>query len=518
MSDNGKEVLTLTAEEALQYGPPPATDGDDDLSMLGSGDVPMEPTEPSANGDGDGKPARKRKRKKLRPIPDSSKHFALTDTGLAERFVSLYGHNVRYCHPWKKPLVWDGKRFRIDDTGSVEYLAKRTARSILTEASREEDKYLRSQLIDFAKASESAPRRAAMVKLAQSEPGIPILPSDLDKDPWLLNCLNGTLNLKTGELHPHNRDDLITKLCPIRYDPAATCPRWLQFLDRIFASNAALIQFVQRVCGICLTGDVSEQILLVFHGIGANGKSVLLIVLLSVLGPDYAMQAPPDLLMEKRNDAHPTERADLHGKRLVCSIETEDGRRLAESLVKSLTGGDRLRARRMHEDFWEFAPTHKLILACNHKPVVRGTDHAIWRRIKLVPFPVVIPPAEQDKNLAAALQAELPGILAWCVQGCLDWQRHGLGEPPEVIDATASYRVEQDALAEFISQRCTLDPDTYDRASRLFAAYSSWTGDKSVTQRRFGKAMTEREFERFNNNGVCYRGIRLNDTEGEDSP
>lgn len=470
--------------------------------------------EPSSNGDG--KP--KRNRKKLRPIPDSSKHFPLTDTGLAERFTEQHGHNARYCHPWKKWFVWDGTRWRNDDTGAVDNLAKRTARWILTEASQEEDKYIRSQLIDFAKASESATRRAAMVKLAQSEPGIPILPSDLDNNVWLLNVPNGTLDLKTGELRPHDRGDMITKLCPVRYDPAATCPHWLQFFDRIFASNAALIQFVQRVCGMCLTGDVSEQILLVYHGVGANGKSVLLNTQLAMMGTDYAMQAPPDLLMEKRNDAHPTERADLHGKRLVCSIETEDGRRLAESLVKSLTGGDRLRARRMHEDFWEFPPTHKLILACNHKPVIRGTDHAIWRRLKLAPFNVVIPAAEQDKSLAATLQGELPGILAWSVRGCLDWQQHGLGEPAEVTDATASYRVEQDALAEFISQCCTLDSNTYDRASRLFAGYSSWSGDKSINRRRFGKAMTDRGFERFTNNGVCYRGIQLTDNDGDDSP
>ncbi len=299
------------------------------------------------------------------------------------------------------------------------------------------------------------------------------------------------------------------------FDAEATCPLWLQFLDRIFASNASLIQFVQRVCGICLTGDASEQILLVYHGVGANGKSVLLNTQLAMMGLDYAMQAPPDLLMAKSQDSHPTERADLFGKRLVCSIETEDGRRLAESLVKSLTGGDRIRARRMHEDFWEFTPSHKLILACNHRPVIRGTDYGIWRRIRLIPFNVVIPAEEQDKNLAAKLAAELQGILAWAVQGCMDWQRHGLSEPAEVVDATASYRVEQDALAEFISQRCTLDPDTYDRACRLFAAYSSWIGDKSITQRRFGKAMTERGFERFNNNGVHYRGIRLDDTEGD---
>jgi putative DNA primase/helicase len=279
----------------------PATDGDDsDVSG-----VPMEPSDKRK-----AKPSRKRKAKK-RPIPNNSDHFPLTDTGLAERFNELHGQNVRYCHLWGKYLIWDGQRWKIDNSGMAEYLAKRAARSILTEASQEEDKYLRSALIDFAKASESATRRAAMLKLAQCEPGIPILPTDLDLSAWKLNCSNGTLNLKTGELHPHDRGDLITKLCPVAFDPAATCPLWGQFLDRIFSSNTALIKFVQRVFGICLTGDTSEQILLVYHGIGANGKSVLLNTQLAMMGLDYAMQAPPDLLMAKSQDSHPTERADL---------------------------------------------------------------------------------------------------------------------------------------------------------------------------------------------------------------
>ena len=200
---------------------------------------------------------------------------------------------LRYCHPWGKWLIWDGKRWRLDNTGMVEHFAKRTARSILNEAAEEPDSTQRGKLIDFAKASESAVRLAAIVKRAQSELGIPILPDALDKNPWLLNCVNGTLNLKTGVLQAHNRADSITKLCPTAYDPAATCPRWLTFLDRIFASNSALIEFVKRVCGVCLTGDISEQILLVYHGVGANGKSVLLNTLLAMLGTDYAMQAPP---------------------------------------------------------------------------------------------------------------------------------------------------------------------------------------------------------------------------------
>ncbi len=319
------------------------------------------------------------------------------------------------------------------------------------------------------------------------------MPEEMDRGPGLLNCANGTLDLKTGQLREHRHGDILTKLSPVAYNPDADCEVWERFIDQIFQSNSELILFVRRLLGYCLTGDVREQILPIFWGTGANGKSTLLNAILEMMGDDYAIAAR-DLLLAKRGERHPTELADLFGKRLVCCVETDQGRHLAESLVKDLTGGDRIRARRIREDFWEFSPTHKVILCTNHKPVIRGTDHAIWRRVRLIPFGVTIPAAEQDKSLPNKLHAERPGILAWCVRGCLEWQREGLGLPAVVQAATSAYRDEQDMVGTFIADCCVTGLADYRvKAGDLFGAFVAWckrTGEKEITQRVFGDAMT----------------------------
>jgi len=444
--------------------------------------------------------------------------FPLTDTGLAERFAKQHRDKIRYCHPWQKWVAWDGKRWRADDVGAAERLAKETARSILAEAAEEPDDETRDAIVSFARSAESASRRTAMLKLARSEEGIPILPDALDRDPWLFNCDNGTIDLRTGELHHHRQNDLITKLSPVAYLADAESPTWQRFLCDIFNDNAELIGFIQRLAGYCLTADVREQVLTIFHGAGANGKSTLLDAIQGALGGDYAMQAPSDMLMARSNDQHPTEKADLFGRRLVVAIETNEGRRLDEALTKSLTGGDRIRARRMREDFWEFPPTHKLILACNHKPEIRGTDHATWRRVRLVPFNVVFDAEHQDKQLPAKLAAEREGILAWAVAGCLEWQRDGLGLPGDVAAATESYRAEQDTVGEFVAQCCEVKPGARVRAGTLYGVYREWAeraGEPVIPQRAFGRRMTERGFERLKISGIWYTGVGLADGQEE---
>jgi putative DNA primase/helicase len=271
---------------------------------------------------------------------------------------------------------------------------------------------------------------------------------------------------------------------------------WCKFLKVVLA-DVELRAFVRRLVGYCLTGSTQEHVLPFLYGIGSNGKSTFLNVVLALLGVDYAIKAPTDLLLAKKNETHPTELADLFGKRFVACIEAEDGRRLAESLVKELTGGDRIRARHMREDFWEFSATHKIWLAANHKPQVRGTDHGIWRRIKLIPFTVIIPDDQQDKELLNKLLAELPGILNWALAGCLEWQQAGLGEPPAVKAATADYRNEMDVLGDFIADRCIIGDDYGAGSAQLFEAYKAWAesaGERPVTQRRFGLQMVERGF------------------------
>ena len=420
----------------------------------------------------------------------------LTDMGNGKRFAQQHGQNVRYCWPWSKWLVWDGRRWAIDESGAVVRCAKAVVKQLYSEAGDIEDDDLRKALVKHARDTEKAPRLNAMLDMARSEPGIPIQPADLDKDPWLFNCVNGTMDLRTGELHGHRREDFITKLCPTPYDPGADCPTWLRFIEQITAGDRGVHRYHRRAAGMSLTGVVRDHVLFFCYGTGANGKTTYLTALQDTMGPDYAMKAPPDLLLTRKAESHPTERADLAGKRFVACIEAGEGRRLAESLVKELTGGDRVRARRMREDFWEFAPTHKLWLAANHKPIIRGTDLGIWRRIKLIPFTVTIPPESQDKTLPEKLRAEASGILAWAVLGCIEWQREGFDdEPAAVKQGAAAYRAEMDIIGGFLDDCCLFGDGNEASAKALYTCYLEWAkanGEKPVNRTAFGYAMQER--------------------------
>jgi putative DNA primase/helicase len=423
-----------------------------------------------------------------------SRGYNLTDLGNSERFVAQHGENVRYCYAWQKWLVWAGARWERDDAGQVHRLAKEAVRGIYQEAALSEDEDRRKALAKHATRSEAADKIKAMLELARSE--IPVSPDELDADPWLLNCKNGTTDLRTGELREHRREDLITKIAPVEYDPNAAAPAWAATLERVLPSEAVR-EFFKKLCGYAISGDTSEHILPVLYGTGANGKSTVLNALLEAAG-EYGMQAAPDLLVAKRG-GHPTEVADLFGMRVVASIEVEDGRRLAEALVKSLTGGDKVRARRMRQDFWEFGPTHTAFLCTNHKPEIRGTDTAIWRRIRMIPFTETIPPAEQDKKLPAKLRSELPGILTWAVEGCLEWQRAGLKAPDEVRKATGAYRSEMDVIGAFLRDECEIDESGAEgyRATLkdVYGRYEEWCaegGEKPETRRKFNARLTER--------------------------
>lgn len=422
--------------------------------------------------------------------PQQPARFNLTDMGNAERFVARHGDDVRYCYPWGRFLVFTGQRSERDEAGRTHRLAKETVRSIYGEAAAAEDEDRRKALAKHATSSEAEGKIKGMLELAKSE--VPISPEELDADPWLFNVPNGTIDLRMGELRPHRREDRITKMAGAEYHPDAPAPIWAATLERVLPSNEVRA-FFKRLCGCALTGVVSEHILPLLHGTGANGKSTVLNALLQAFG-DYGIQAAPDLLIAKRG-AHPTELADLFRMRLVASVETEDGRRFAESLVKQLTGGDKVRARRMREDFWEFEPSHTVFLATNHRPEVRGTDNAIWRRIRLIPFTETIPPEEQDNELPEKLRGELPGILAWVVEGCLEWRRGGLQAPDEVLAATQQYREEMDVLGTFLDECCDLGPGKNVAAADLYAAYGQWctdTGEQQETQRKFGRRLTER--------------------------
>ncbi|MCH8043047.1 MAG: hypothetical protein IID44_04950 [Planctomycetes bacterium] len=409
--------------------------------------------------------------------------YHLTDMGNAQRLVRLHGRDLRYCYHWKRWLIWNDTRWEPDESGEIVRRAKITVAKIYDELSGL-DKDERKAMARHAMSSEKRERIGAMIALAESEPGIPIATDKLDKNPWLLNVENGTLDLRTGELRQHQRDDYLTKLAPVRYDPDADCPTWLRFIDSTFDGNQSLAEFVRRLFGYCLTGSTRDHILAFLYGTGANGKSVLLNTTIDVMGPDYAMKAPADFLMIKRGEAHPTERADLFGKRLVAAIEAEEGKRLAESMVKELTGGDKVRARRMREDFWEFDATHKVMLAANHKPTIRGQDPGIWRRILLIPFAVRFwdasrgesgpPELEADKELPEKLLAEKSGILNWLLLGCIDWQAKGLAAPKEVLIETDNYRNEQDVVGRFVDERCLESEEAEATAKDLYASFQEW--------------------------------------------
>ena len=357
----------------------------------------------------------------------------LTDLGNARRLVARYGTELLHAPQLGQWLAWDDTRWAEDLTGAVSRRTKAVLDDLLDII--KDSPLDRRKLLQQWLRSQSAPRIAAAMELASTEPGVPVLLEELDRDANLLNCHSGIINLETGELLPHDKSFRMTKLAPVAYQPGADAPRFLQFLDEIFDSDAELIDFVQRFVGYGLTGEVREHTMVFCYGTGQNGKSTLLNTLRTLAG-DYGIQLDPAVLMVSGYDQHPTGLTDLRGARFVTTIETEGGKRLAEALVKQLTGGDRIRARRMRQDYFEFLPSHKILFAGNHLPRIRGTDVGIWRRICLVPFDVQIPDSQKDATLGDKLEAELPGILAWAVEGAVQWYRNGL----QVPDASSERR------------------------------------------------------------------------------
>ena len=430
-----------------------------------------------------------------------------TDLANARRLIAVHGNKLKFCHAWGKWLIWDGRRWAVDENGSVYRLAKNIADQIWRVATMAGD----YDIEKWAKRTSSKTGLSAMLSLAESE--VPITVDEMDSNAWLLNCQNGTVDLQTGELHAHRREDLLTRLCPTEFNPESSSDVWDNFLESVFVQTS-LIDFVQRLLGYAITGDVSEQILPILWGSGSNGKSTLIDAVTNALGKDYAGTLPRSMLMVTKGERHPTELTTLYRKRLMIAHETDDGARLSESLVKQLTGGDAITARGMHQDFWEFQPSHKLLMLTNHKPQVRGTDHAIWRRLRLVPFTERFEGERKDKSMPEKLEAQAAGILAWLVRGCLQWQAEGLNEPEAVKVATAEYRSSEDALAAFIDDYCLTGRSEYKvRSTDIYKAYQSWTdsvGERAISQRKFGESITERGFEKTKSNGVWYLGIAIN--------
>jgi putative DNA primase/helicase len=440
--------------------------------------------------------------------------YANTDDGNARRFAARYGDDLRYVYSRRKYLRYVGPHWVEDDGAHVEAMARQAVRDILTEAHKEEQDDRRRKLSQWALASQSASRIAAMYTLARSD--LAVDSACLDADPMLLGVANGVVDLRTGALREASRGDLITRCTGIVYDPHAKASRWSEFIATITAGDVELAEWLQRSVGYTLTGDTREQCVFLLYGLGANGKSVFLNTLRAVLG-DYGTVTSADTWMvRERGGAASNDLAALRGTRLVVSSETEDGQRFAEVMVKQVTGGDSLKARFLYGEFFEFRPAFKLWIAANHKPIIRGDDFAIWRRIRLVPFTVTIPTAQQDRALESKLRDELPGILAWAVEGCRAWQRDGLPMPKVVVQATAEYKSEMDHFGEFLTERCVVEPRAQVSAKALFAAYLEWADasgiDRTWTLQKFGRKLAERGITKDRTRlGFMYRGVRLRD-------
>jgi putative DNA primase/helicase len=450
-------------------------------------------------------------------LPDSKNELAdieinLTDVGNARRLVLNYGHELRWCEAWHKWLFWDEKRWARDDILKIHQRAKDTIRIMYREAAEEFDENKRKNLAQHAYKCESIFKIKAMLEVAKSD--VAVKPDLFDVNPWLLNVSNGTLNLRTGELLPHIRENYITKLAPVEYDPLAECPKWISHLKRIMNHNQNLLDFLQTGYGYSLTGNTDERKMFIQYGTGANGKTTTNEVVNKVLG-DYAIRTPTETLFIKHDGAIPNDVAKLNGARFVFCSEGEEGRKLAESLIKDITGQDTISARFMRAEWFEFQPTFKVWLATNHKPFIRGTDNAIWDRINLIPFNVSIPESERipRREIMEEFTEELPGILAWMVRGCLDWYKNGLQTPDEVKEATSNYRTEMDIIGDFIASCCTSSPVFEVEATTLYKNYTEWAGKQGIKRPlsniSFGNRMLEKGFERKKTRGNKYIWIGI---------
>jgi putative DNA primase/helicase len=402
-----------------------------------------------------------------------------TDLGNAQRFAAIHSNRLRFVPGWRRWHVWTRGRWRVDETGEAKRAAKEIARRLLVDAAQLEHEEERKRAVRWAVATQAEQRLRAMLTVAESEPVLVLAADQLDADPWLLGCANGTIDLSSGALHPHDPAQLISLGSEIIFDPNARCPRWLRFLDEIFAGDQELIDFVQRAAGYSLTGDVREHVLFVLHGAGANGKSTLVEILQRLLG-GLARTSAFESFTRTRDKGTRNDLARLQRARMVVASESGEGRRLDEATVKTLTGGDTIAARFLYGEYFEFRPEFKLWLVTNHRPRVDGDDDAIWRRLRLIPFEVSFV-GREDRELRHALETELPGILAWAVQRCLAWQRDGLGLAGAVESATREYREDEDVLGAFIDERCELGLSLEVEAGALRESYEAFC--KSLGER-----------------------------------
>lgn len=448
--------------------------------------------------------------------PECFVPIRLDDTGNGDLFCELYSKLLRYNFTEKVWYYWDGARWAPDPGGVIETSVDDTVKAL------EED---------LAKMIAAEPGGAASrhLKYSRSRKGKDALEkevrhrlatdaSQLDTGTMRFNAKNLTVGLATGKTMAHDPGDMSTRLggCGISPDGVELrCPTWLNFLNEIFGGDEELIRFVQKACGYSMTGETSEQCLFFLYGAGRNGKSTFLNVLADIFG-DYARNIQPQTIMEQRGASSGSANPDvarLKGARFVTTVEPDEGERLNEGLIKQLTGGDTITARYLYGKEFEFKPQFKLWIAANNKPVIRGTDLGIWRRIRLIPFGVTIPEDKVDKRLPEKLQREYPFILRWILEGCMLWRAEGLGSAKQVEQSTGEYRMEMDSVRAFLDECTTAAPEGRVKAAELYAAYRHWCEEcgrcpKSST--KFGLEITKTYPKEKTSSGWVYTGVKLN--------
>lgn len=455
------------------------------------------------------------------------KDYHFTMEGNAQRLVDAYGSTLRYVDIWKKWLIWNGKQWKVDTTGRIVLYAKRIIKAIYSEGARlisaaNGDAAVTAKgtaLVEFSLKCENVDKIKGLLILAQSE--LAIEPDALDANPMLFNCDNGTLDLATGAFNAHNPLDLITKISPAVYDPAARAPLWLDFIEWSMIGRVELMHYLCRMAGYSLTGDNREQILFILHGDGNNGKSTLLEVLSHVLG-GYAVDTPTDTIMRKPNQSSgiSNDIARLANARMVTASEPAEGQRLNDELIKQMTGGYALTARFLHAEFFSFTPRFKLWLDTNHIPSIRETGPSMRRRLRLIPFDNKVTEETKDKELGDKLIAEASGILNWCLDGCKDWQANGMGYPVEVMEKTNNYLDDMDTLGHFIDAACSIHMQAMVQAQALYNAYVAWcteANEHPIGSKTFSQAIANKGFaiDRKSGKGSRFLGIGLASTPPE---
>jgi putative DNA primase/helicase len=436
--------------------------------------------------------------------PDQTEEEHRSQLRMSERLAASHKDRLRFAHGlgW---LVWDGTRWARDEDGA----SMRAAVEVVKRARREAKKETDKELADDAKNSETASSLGGILRIASNLKPIAIAARELDSDPFLFNVANGTLDLRTGTVRSASPRDLITKVAGCGYYPDAAGPVFEKFLGEVLPVESVRL-FVQRIAGYALLGKVTEHLLPIFTGTGCNGKTTLIELLLKVFG-DYGIMADPELFIEHAFGQHPTGQSDLQGVRLAVTQETDAGRPLAVATVKRLTGGDKIRARRMRMDFFEFDPSHTAVMVTNHRPRVPGDDPALWRRIHIVPFDVKV--AAPDSSLPDRLALELPAVLAWTIAGYREYTEHGLGVPEIVTKRTGEYRIFSDALGRFLDEKTVTHQMSRAQARPLFTAWQEWckaVGEEPGSEVDFSQAMSDRGFPKRKSHGIqTYFGLGL---------